>query len=90
MGGVLPVEFIILPHRIDGRNEHNTNACTSGVESFIFLCRYIACFEQQFQPIFCLICFFEGDLQFGNKIGLAMGILRFTDISTDRCAALPI
>ena len=44
-------------------------------------------FKKQFQPIFAFIAFFKGNLQFGYKIGLALGVICLVDIGTDAGSA---
>ena len=64
--------------------EHNADRGAGGVEGFISLFVDIIGFIKQFKPIAGLVCLFERDLQFCDKIRLAVGVLRFADIRADR------
>ena len=69
--------------RIDRGDEHYTDRGAGGVEGFVRLLVDIVRFIQQFEPITGLVRLFERDLQFCDKIRLAVGELRFTDIRAD-------
>lgn len=43
----------------------------------------IAAFNQQFQPVFALCTFLQGNLEFGNEIGTAMPIECLSNIGAD-------
>ena len=46
----------------------------------------VAAFKQQLNPLFGLRTFLERDLELSYEVSLAMGIERFTNISTDACS----
>lgn len=46
----------------------------------------VAAFKQQLNPILGLRTFLERDLELSYEVSLAMGIERFTNISTDACS----
>ena len=52
-------------------------------QPFIFSSWNNVGFVQQQQPVTCFVGFFQGNLQFGNKISLTVSILSFVDISSD-------
>ena len=43
----------------------------------------IAAFNQQFQPVFALCAFLQGNLEFGNEISTAMSIECLSNIGAD-------
>jgi len=47
--------------------------------------------HKQLQPVFRFIALFQSDLQFGNKIGFAVGIVCLMNIGSDRsCGAFQL
>lgn len=64
-------------------NEHFLEFCIKG-ENFLVI--QIAALGKKLQPIFTFGALFERDLEPGNKIGFAMGILGLTDIGSYTCA----
>ena len=67
-----------------GGNKHSSKFNALSAERFILILRNTVYGIQQFQPILALVTFFQGDLQFRDKIFGALRILCFVYVGTHR------
>ena len=67
----------------DGCDQHHAKGCAGIVRRAELFFGNIFCFEQQFQPVAGFAGLLERDLKPGDKIRLAMGVLRFADVRAD-------
>ena len=81
--GLIKTSFYTFLCRIDRFYQHYPNLRTIVIKFSIFDCVYIICFQQKFQPVTCFVGFFEGNLQFGDEIRFAVGILCFVYVCSD-------
>ena len=77
----------ILFRRIDRSDEHTANDAAVVKKRFHGFFRNNICFLRYFDPIFCFIAFFQGDLQFCDEVGSSVSVFCLTDIRADACTA---
>ena len=75
--------FLVPFCRIDRLYQHNPDLRTDTIQFLISCIINIICFQQKFQPVTRFVGFFEGDLQFGDEIRFAVGVLCFVYVCSD-------